>query len=119
MTFPRIPIGSLTAAARRSLAGCHWRLVRQCCLTAAAFCSSFIFVLRASFLVPPCFTWCAPHFSSLNDDMSGGMNMSFALEVFLCVGFGEIVAPLRRLIYGRCGGELSGNSGQRAVGSCD
>ena len=32
--------------------------------------------------------------------------MSFAPEVFLCFGFGEILAPRCVLIYGRCGGEL-------------
>ena len=49
---------------------------------------------------------CCAHFFSLNNGMSGGTVMSFALEVFLCVGFGEIVAPLRVLIYGRSRGEL-------------
>ena len=32
--------------------------------------------------------------------------MSFAPEVFLCFGFGEILAPRCVLIYGRCDGEL-------------
>ena len=49
----------------------------------------------------------AAPFFSLNDDMSGGAIMRQALEVFLCVGFGEIVAPLEGLIYGRSRGDLS------------
>ena len=47
----------------------------------------------------------APTFS-LNDDMSGGTLLSLTLEVFLCVGFGAIVAPLGRLIYCRSRSQL-------------
>ena len=48
----------------------------------------------------------AAQFLSLNDDMSGGVIMRQSLDVFLCVGFEEIIAPLGEWIYGRSRGEL-------------
>ena len=59
----------------------------------------------------------AAQFLSLNDDMSGGTIMSSTLQVFMRVGFGEILAPLGGLIYGRSHGELFQSSRQKAVGS--